>query len=125
MRIRKESNPDPVYQGMLSDSLTCLEVFLKDYKKLGGLGRIVKINGKIRGFTFGFALNKDTFCVLYEVTDLSVKGLAQFIFWKFCRELKDYRYINIMDDSGLENLKRVKLSYHPEKLVPAYIVTQQ
>jgi len=76
-------------------------------------------------FTFGFKLNKDTFCILYEITDLSIKGLSQFIFRQFCSELKNHRYINIMDDSGLVNLKRVKLSYHPQRTIPSYTVTRE
>lgn len=124
MNNRKAQSQDKVYRGMMEDSLTCLEIVLRDYSKLNCIGRIVKIGGKIKAFTFGFAQNKETFCVLYEITDLSVKGLAQFIFWKLCSELKNYRYINIMDDSGLENLKRVKFSYYPVKLVPAYIITK-
>ena len=43
----------------------------------------------------------------------------------FAQELKNYKFINVMDDSGLENLKKVKLSYHPVKLVPAYIVRRK
>ncbi|MCM8780616.1 MAG: hypothetical protein NC908_01655 [Candidatus Omnitrophica bacterium] len=78
----------------------------------------------IKAFTFGFGLSPDTFCILYEITDLSIKGLAQFIFRQFVCELKKYRYINIMDDSGLDNLKQVKFSYHPRRLIPAYIATK-
>lgn len=121
-RQRKAKNRDKIYQGMILDSLTCLKTVLKDYARLNITGRVVKINRRICAFTFGFPVNQDTFCVLYEITDLSVKGLAQFIFREFCREMKDYKYINIMDDSGLENLKSVKLSYHPLKLIPAYII---
>jgi len=40
---------------------------------------------------------------------------------RFCRDLEPCKYINLMDDSGLENLKKVKLSYHPLKIIPAYI----
>jgi hypothetical protein len=98
---------------------------LDDYSGLKIVGRVVKIDKKIKALTFGFRLAEDTFCILYEITDLSIKGLAQFIFREFCRELADYKYINIMDDSGLENLKKVKLSYHPVKLVPAYIVKRK
>ena len=119
---RKALNLDPVYQGMLMDSQKCLQALLKDYRKLDCAGRVVKISSKIKGFTLGFKLSNDTFCILYEITDLSVKGLAQFIFSEFCSELKGYPYINIMDDSGLENLKRVKLSWRPARVIPAYIV---
>lgn len=119
---RMKDNADVLYRGMIKDSFNALEVLLEAYAKLGCIGRIVKICDEIKAFTFGYALNKDTFCVLYEVTDLSIKGLAQFIFRAFCEELAQYKYINVMDDSGLENLKKVKLSYRPEKLVPAYIV---
>ncbi len=140
---RKTKNKDSVYQGMLQDSRLCLKNALSACKDLNLIGRIVKAKDKIQaftpleakkrqgndmmpltGFTFGFKLNPDTFCILYEVTDLALKGLAQFIFRKFCSELKDYKYINIMDDSGLENLRKVKLSYYPARLVPAYIVTR-
>jgi len=122
---RKARNPDPVYQGMLDDSRKSLEILLDDYPRLGIFGKVVKVQEEIKAFTFGFELSPRTFCVLFEVADLAIKGLSQFIFREFCREMVRYKYINIMDDSGLENLKEVKLSYHPVKLIPAYTVTRK
>ena len=121
MYQRASNNSDSLYQGMMQDSLKSFQVLLDNFSKLEYTGRVVLIDGQMRAFTFGYRINKDTFCILYEITDLTVKGLAQFIFREFCSELKDYTYINIMDDSGLESLKKVKMSYHPAKLVPAYI----
>lgn len=121
MKERKINNQDKVYQGMLEDGFKCLEITLSNYAKLGFVGQVVKVKGKLAAFTFGFKLNQETFCISHEVADLKYKGIAQFIFREFCVELKDYKYINIMDDSGLENLKRVKLSYHPLRVIPAYI----
>jgi len=43
---------------------------------------------------------------------------------EFSRELGGYKYINIMDDSGLKNLKRVKLSYKPVRLVPSFTLAR-
>jgi hypothetical protein len=113
------------YQGLLADSKICLKTALGHYSDLNFMGRIVKINKKVKAFTLGYPLSKETFCILYEITDIGVKGLAQFIFREFCRQLKDYRYINIMDDSGLENLKEVKLSYKPVRLIPSFTVTRK
>jgi hypothetical protein len=125
MNQRKAANKDNIYRGMLKDSRETLMEVLNSYSRLGIIGRVVKIDGMVKAFTFGFKLNLDTFCILYEITDLSIKGLAQFIFRQFCRELRDYKYINIMDDSGLENLRKVKLSYHPARLIPAYIAKRK
>ena len=118
---RKLINQEKIYQAMLEDSRNSLEVALTNYRHLNLGGRIVKIHGKIKAFSFGYRINPDTFCILYEVADLKIKGLAQFIFQRFSADLSAFKYINIMDDSGLENLKRVKLSYHPLKLIPSYI----
>ncbi|MCK9430698.1 MAG: phosphatidylglycerol lysyltransferase domain-containing protein [Candidatus Omnitrophica bacterium] len=115
---------EDVYCGMLEDNRKVIKEALTNYKQLGLEGITVKVDKQIKGFTFGYALNNDTFCILYEITDLSLKGLAQFIFRRFSAELKNYSYINIMDDSGLDNLRKVKLSYKPKRLVPAYIVTR-
>ncbi len=118
---RKADNQDSIYQCMMDDSRISLKNALDNYPDLNLFGRLVKVGDRIKAFTFGFKLNKDTFCILYEITDLYIKGLSQFIFSRFSRELAGYKYINIMDDSGLENLKKVKLSYQPLKLIPAYI----
>lgn len=118
---RSQKYDDPIYNAMLDDSQSAHRIGISDADALGLLGRIVRIDGEIRGYTFGYPLNTDTFCVLFEITDLSTKGLAQFIYREFCTELMNsYRWINAMDDSGLENLKRVKRSYYPCQLLPSY-----
>lgn len=125
MSERHNHNQDFIYQGMLKDSFITLKVLLDNYSKIGVTGRIVRVAKELKAFTFGFKINPQTFCILYEIADLSIKGLAQFIFREFCREAKVYKYINVMDDSGLENLKKVKLSYRPVSLVPSYIATKK
>ncbi len=118
---RAEKYDDEIYQAMLEDSQSAHRIGITHAERLGLVGRVVRINGEIQAYTFGYELNCETFCVLFEISDLSIKGLAQFIYREFCKELKaSYRWINAMDDSGLENLKRVKLAYHPTRLLSSY-----
>jgi hypothetical protein len=124
MGQRSSKYREVVYLGMLDDSRRCLEVLLGAWGDLGYAGMVVTVEGVVAGFTCGFPVNDRTFCVAYEITDISIKGLAQYIFREFCFRLKGYTYINVMDDSGLDNLKEVKLSYRPERKVPAYIATR-
>jgi len=123
-RQRGDKSQDSAYEYMLRDSKIALETMLKSYKYLDMVGRIVTVDSKFKAFTFGFELNHETFCILYEITDLSINGLAQFIFRQFSREL-NYKYINTMDDSFLENIKKVKLSYRPSRLIPSYIIKRK
>ena len=117
---RRKRSHDEIYRAMLEDSWHAHHTALINYEKLGLIGRVVSIGGVVKGYTFGYPLNSEIFCILFEVTDLRIRGLAQFIFREFCREQAAYRQINTMDDSGLENLKRVKLSYRPTKQLPSY-----
>ncbi|HOX54095.1 MAG: phosphatidylglycerol lysyltransferase domain-containing protein [Candidatus Omnitrophica bacterium] len=121
---RKAKNSDPIYQKMLEDNYSTHSLAMKYYKPLGLVGRIIKIDDKIKAYSFGFKLNKDTFCVLFEVTDLEIKGLSQFIFREFVRGFDGFSFINVMDDSGLENLKKVKSSYKPIRLESSYAITR-
>jgi hypothetical protein len=124
VKERKSQCSDDVYCGMLEDNRKIIKDALANYQQLNLEGIVVSLNKEIKAFSFGYRLNHNTFCILYEITDLTIKGLAQFIFRKFSQELKDYKYINIMDDSGLENLRKTKLAYKPLRLIPAYIVTR-
>ena len=91
---------------------------------LGIQGLVCEVGGRVRGFTLGYPLDADSFCVLFEVADRDIKGLGQAMFQRFCASLEGQRYINCMDDSGLENLARVKASYRPSRLEPSYILTR-
>ncbi|MCX5715534.1 MAG: phosphatidylglycerol lysyltransferase domain-containing protein [Candidatus Omnitrophica bacterium] len=108
------------YNALMEDAYTAHKKTMDRYAELGLSGRVVLVNGKISAYTFGYKLDHETFTVLLEIADLKIKGLAQFIFREFSKEMKGFKYINIMDDSGLENLKAVKLSYHPVKIEKTY-----
>jgi Fe-S-cluster containining protein len=124
LKMRKDRFPDYLYQQMLEDSFISFKSALKFYKELDLVGYVVKIGKEIKACSLGYGLNKETFCVLFEVCDLSIKGIAQFIFRELCRRLDGYKCINIMGASDLENLKNVKLSYRPFKEVKVYNIYQ-
>ncbi len=121
-RVRKVS--DAVYRGMIDDTRTTLLLALANARALGFVGRTVRIDGKLKAFTFGYALSDDTLCVMFEITDLSIKGLSAFLFSMFCQEFERFTFVNIMDDSGLMNLRRTKLAYHPVRIVPNYVAVR-
>ncbi len=105
---------------ILEDSRSAHLRMMREYQELGLIGRVVTVGSEIKGYLMGAALNEKTLAVLAEVTDLLIKGLAQFIFREFCREQNAYPWINTMDDSDLLPLRKVKNSYHPFLLVPSY-----
>jgi uncharacterized protein len=125
MADRMQHNVDHLYQGMLKDGMQCLDVVLKDHAAIGCAGRVARADGEIKGFTFGYEISPSMWCVLFEVTDLSVRGLAQYIFRHVCREMRAYKNINCMDDSGIDGLARVKRSYRPWRRAPSYTARRQ
>ncbi len=123
--LRKGKYKDHIYQAMLEDNLKVHKNCFDYYESLGLSGIVVKIKGEVKAYSLGFKLNQETFCILLEVADLSFKGLAQFIFREFCRKMSNFKLINAMDDSGLDNIKKTKLSYRPVKLIKSYIATRE
>lgn len=117
---------DPVARQMVTDAKSAHREALASPDELGLTGRVVRVDGKLRGYTFGCERSRSVFTVLLEVADRSVPGLAQFIFREFCREAQTqgYAFINTMDDSGLKSLARSKMAYRPWRLVHSAIVTQ-
>jgi hypothetical protein len=120
MRGRKDKNSDSIYTGMMEDSRKALCALLKDRRKLNVEARVVECGGRISAFTSGFPVSRKLFCINFEFADLSFKGIAQFIFNAFAKELAKYPEINIMDDSGIDNIRNTKLSYRPSRTVLSY-----
>jgi len=119
---RKVKFSDNIYQAMLEEGFRCQRLAMDNFAQLGLVGYLIKIKNKIIGYTLGYPINNRMFCILFEACDLNYKGVSQFIFSEFCQQLSGYKYINIMDDSGLDNLRKVKLSYHPICVLANYII---
>ena len=101
---------------------------LKHYEELQLIGLVIYIDGELKGFTAGERISSDTASVIIEKTDFEVMGCAQFIFREFSKMLKEHygsTYINVGDDMGFENLRKVKMSYRPFKLVAKYTIYQK
>jgi len=124
---RKKANKDEIYQQMIDENKIVHQICLQDYRRLGLAGRVVFIKGKLAAYTFGFQLKDDTFCVLLEIADLQIKGLPTYIFKEFCSdpELKKFKLINVMDDFGLEEIRKTKLSFRPCQVHPCYVVSKK
>lgn len=114
---RGEKNKDRIYHAMLEDSFKAFTEMLSYSAGLGIQAKVVEIGGKVRAFTSGFAIHRRLFCINFEVADLGYKGLSQFIFCEFSKSLRTYPEINIMDDCGIQNIRRTKLSYRPKRMV--------
>jgi len=101
---------------------------LNDYQNLDVVGVVLYIDDEIKGFSVGEKINETTSSIIIEKTDFEVLGCAQFIFREFSKYLKELYgsiYINVGDDMGFENLKKVKMSYRPDKLIPKYTIYQK
>ncbi|WP_419770257.1 MAG: DUF2156 domain-containing protein [Candidatus Marinarcus sp.] len=101
---------------------------INDYDNLDIIGLVIYIDDEIKGFTVGEKINEHTASVIIEKTDFEILGCAQFIFREFTKILKEQygvEHINVGDDMGFENLKKVKMSYRPEKLIPKYTIYQK
>ena len=117
-------NSDDICLTMLDENYSVQQNVIVSAEELNMTGRVVKVDGQIKAYTFGYPLNENTFCIFSEITDLNIKGSASFIFSQFCRDeaLASYPFINVMDDSGIVQLQQTKMSFHPTHLWPVYSV---
>jgi len=99
-----------------------IERALAHYDTLGLSGLALIIDGRLAGFTFSERITPDVGNVLVEKTNFAIPGSAQYLFREFAKTFIDCTYINVGDDLGLENLRRVKMGYRPalfgDKIVP-------
>ena len=118
---------DDIYGHMLKENQKVHELVLRYYQQLGLTGRVVTVDGEIKAYSFGYPVNDDMFCILLEIADLDIKGLPVYMFREFCRDgaLQTYKFINVMDDFGMENIQKTKMSFRPAALLLSYVVTRE
>jgi hypothetical protein len=99
---------------------------LDRYEELELKGALIMINGRAEGVTFGEKINDNTASILIEKTNFQYFGISQYLFRQFCSsEFSGCEFINVGDDLGFDNLRRVKMSYHPHSYGPKYTIRQK
>lgn len=127
LRYMPKEEADRFLEGIYHEQLA-VKRLLKFYNELDLIGIVIYINDEIKGFTVGERINANTASILIEKTDFEILGCAQFIFREFSKVLSEQyntEWINVGDDMGFENLKKVKMSYRPERLIPKYTIYQK
>ena len=98
---------------------------LRHQEALGLEGLALRGGGKLLAFTMGKSLGGDTYDVFFEKAYADVQGAYPMINREFARWVRERHpeivYMNREDDMGEENLRKSKLSYHPDLLLEKYI----
>lgn len=95
---------------------------LKNYKELGIVGGILRVDGKIAAVTLGSKSFDDTMIVHIEKADYNISGAYQVINQQFVlHSCKDVKYVDREEDLGIEGLRKAKESYYPEFITLNYI----
>lgn len=91
------------------------------FDDLGLAGGLVVIDGRVEGMTFGERIDGQTASILVEKTNFKFFGISQYLFREFVtREFSDCPFVNVGDDLGFDNLRKVKMSYHPHEYMAKY-----
>ena len=106
------------------DELCVVRCSFKHYDALGYVGGVLRVNGVVQAFTFGEPSSDDCFVVHVEKALRKYQGTYTAINREFVRFLGGkYKYINREEDTGADNLRKAKLSYHPVFLEEKYDIT--
>lgn len=114
---QKES---PLYDELVREN-KIIRLFFKEFSSMDCIGGVIKIDGEVVAYTVGERLNSETFCLHFEKAYSHIRGAYPMINQQFAEnELSGYLYINREEDTGAENLRKAKLSYHPAFLLEKY-----
>lgn len=109
---------------LLEDAKAAHSRVLVEYAQIGLAGTVVIAQERVMAYTFGYWLTPQTWCVLLEVADRSMPGLAQWLFRETSRTAVGggAMLINTMDDAGLPGLREAKQAYHPLAVIDSWII---
>jgi uncharacterized protein len=117
---------DAVALLLLDDAQAAHRLVFADAEPLGLTGLVARVGGSIAAYTFGYWLTPRTYCVLLEVADRAIPGLAQYLFRAACRGAveRGADYVNVMEDAGLPGLRAAKRAYRPAMMIDSWTLTR-
>lgn len=101
--------------------LKAIERGMDNFEALGLMGMALYVEGDLAAFTYGSAINSNTFCIHIEKGSARYERSFAMINYLFANSLpQQYCYINREEDLGVQGLRDAKLSYQPIMLYPKF-----
>lgn len=110
----------------LKNEMHGVTLMLDNMQRLDINGGAIVIEEKVVAFTLGSPINESIYNIHIEKA-LEGYGAAYTVINRefAARNLGNYKYINREDDLGIEGLRKSKLSYKPQIILPKYICTKK
>ena len=116
-------NITPEEYATISAERTALNYAINNMEALDLIGGVLFANGKIAAFTYGGAINYETFDVCIEKADVNIEGAYAMINCEFAKHIPTkFKYINREEDLDIQGLRKAKLSYQPEMILEKHNV---
>lgn len=105
----------------MNQEISVLHEAFDHMQELGLVGGVLRRDGQIVAFSIGERLNSETFVVHFEKAYPDLQGAYPMINQQFVlHECEGYAYVNREEDTGDPGLRKAKLSYYPDILLPKY-----
>ena len=103
----------------MNQEISVLHEAFDHMQELGLVGGVLRRDGQIVAFSIGERLNSETFVVHFEKAYPDLQGAYPMINQQFVlHECEGYAYVNREEDTGDPGLRKAKLSYYPDILLP-------
>ena len=120
LNVRWTENKDET-EGFMSEDARAMECALRNASALNMIGGVVFINDQIEAFTLGEQITDSMALIHIEKANADIPGLYPFINQTFVETAWPHTtWINREEDMGVENIRRAKESYYPERMIEKY-----
>lgn len=100
------------------NELEAVKLSFNHYEELEFSGGLIRVDGAVKAYTFGEAINNRVFCTHVEKAFSDMRGAYPIINQEFAlHNLASFELVNREEDIGLEGLRKAKFSYRPDILL--------
>lgn len=101
-----------------------IHTYFSHFSELELKGGVLRVDGRLAGFSIGERLNENTFVTHIEKADVNFKGAYTALTQAFTERFAGgFRYINREEDLGIDGLRKAKESWYPFLLLKKYRCT--